>query len=684
MIRPIARSFHLLAASFLFAAVAACSGPKKLELGAACALNSDCVDPLSCKLGRCHRTCIESRDCDPGQRCVRVEAGAICQLDVEKACGAGCPPPLACGPDDVCRASCAGGKTCLSDQRCLAGAVCAENAPVGVAGGSGGVAGATGTAGTTADAGTTGAAGGTGLAGMTADAGQSGATGAAGITGGAGITGAAGAGNAVQASLAKGCSLASQQAWLMADGKALFALCGFSYSSVPLDGSGAKTIVTPDSPFLVTLGSKYVAWMERYSLLAAPLTGEGGKTLALDALPSPGPLLAAGDGRIVYVAMPATGSNAPVMSVAPAGGTPQMLGVSPSRSVALSPDGARAYFLAPDFDLRTVPVDGSATSVGLGAVQIAGDLPHSLVFSPDGKRVAFLADDYSTNQQAPYSIKTFALDGSAPTQSATVDFEINPNLQKVLFSRDGAYVVAVARRAVASAPATGGASRVLGTGSAVRIVGIVGSAGTSALYVTRAGVAVTADLYLAPLAGTAAPTKLATLDQCAVLGSYLESIGVSPDGKRAVFTDAAGDLTLADLDAGTTTLLIASASGSSGICSLGPPRWTPDSSKVAYQRCRNNACVTAVITPTGDVVATFGTGSSTPRTWTFSPDSKRAIVENQVFAFGGPTVAYKGSIQFAGTSLAAPEPRPASYPWVDATRFVVQSPSGDLSLVTAP
>jgi hypothetical protein len=540
----------------------------------------------------------------------------------------------------------------------------------------GGGAGATGSAGTTGAAG-----GGPAGAGTT---GAAGTTGSAGTSGGAGSTGAAGAGNAVQVPLAKGCSLAGQQAWMMPDGKALFAVCGFSYSSVPLDGSGAKTIVTPDSPFLAALGSKYVAWTERSRLLAAPLTGEGAKTLALDALPSPSPLLAAGDARIVYVAMPATGSNAPVMSVPPAGGTPQMLGLSPSRSVALSPDGSRAFFLDPGFEVRTAPVDGSADSVALGSPQISGDLAHSLVFSPDGKRVAFLGDDYSTNQQAPYSIKTFALDGSAPAQSATVDFEINPNLQKVVFSRDGAYVVAIARRAIATAPAAGGASRVLGSGSSVRFVGIVGGAGTSALYVTRTGMAVTADLYLAPLAGAAGPTKLATLDQCAVLGTYPESIGVSPDGKRALFTDAAGDLTLADLDAGTTTKLMASASGTSGLCTLGWPRWTPDSTKVGYQRCRNNECVTAVITPAGDVVATFGTGSSTPRTWTFSPDSKRALVEGQIFTFGGPTVAFKGSIQFTGTTSAPLEPKPASYPWIDGTHFVVQTATGDLSLVTAP
>jgi hypothetical protein len=156
------------------AAIGCGSSAQKVSLGAGCVLNTDCTNPLACKFSKCHRACNESRDCDPGQRCVKVDGIGVCQLPEEAAlvCGASvaCAQPLVCGPDSKCRNSCTVAADCIGTQACMpspssGNSVCADTTETltprdgGATGGTGGGAGDArngtgGTAGT--DAGGTG------------------------------------------------------------------------------------------------------------------------------------------------------------------------------------------------------------------------------------------------------------------------------------------------------------------------------------------------------------------------------------------------------------------------------------------------------------------------------------------------------------------------------------------------
>jgi sulfatase modifying factor 1 len=119
----------LIALSWL---AAGCSDSKKIDLGGGCLLNSDCNSPLSCSFGKCHETCVETRDCPLGQTCVKTPQGGVCQLpvdsDCQSSCGA-CPIGLVCAADQRCRASCQTAAECLSDQVCANG-TCAESGNV--------------------------------------------------------------------------------------------------------------------------------------------------------------------------------------------------------------------------------------------------------------------------------------------------------------------------------------------------------------------------------------------------------------------------------------------------------------------------------------------------------------------------------------------------------------------------
>jgi hypothetical protein len=93
-------------------------------LGAACALSSDCVEPLTCTFGVCHTQCVASRDCPTAEACVSVSGSGVCLLPADSSCAssATCPPGLTCAPDDQCRAPCGGfGVDCLAGQVCTDG-----------------------------------------------------------------------------------------------------------------------------------------------------------------------------------------------------------------------------------------------------------------------------------------------------------------------------------------------------------------------------------------------------------------------------------------------------------------------------------------------------------------------------------------------------------------------------------
>jgi hypothetical protein len=116
---------------WLACSLAACSGDKKLELGGTCTLNSDCTQPLLCKLGSCRKACMRSIDCDNGGRCVTVDGVAVCQTQAESACGADqtCATGLVCRTvDNTCRTRCSptNDTSCVAGQTCN-GTVCLEN-----------------------------------------------------------------------------------------------------------------------------------------------------------------------------------------------------------------------------------------------------------------------------------------------------------------------------------------------------------------------------------------------------------------------------------------------------------------------------------------------------------------------------------------------------------------------------
>lgn len=162
-------SFGLTLVGWAALAAAACSDSAAEEKAAAgvsqaCTLNSDCSNPLVCAFQRCHSQCTETRDCDPGQRCVKEsskssgaggETGAtdgVCQLLVEKTCassGSKCAANQQCAEDKQCHDVCTSDSECFDRQTCTPTGSCAEMTEVDDTGnitpsGSGGSGGSSG------------------------------------------------------------------------------------------------------------------------------------------------------------------------------------------------------------------------------------------------------------------------------------------------------------------------------------------------------------------------------------------------------------------------------------------------------------------------------------------------------------------------------------------------------------
>jgi hypothetical protein len=147
---------------------AGCGGSGNPPTGKACVMNTDCNNPLACTFGKCHVQCIETRDCQVGQRCVKAVGGNVCQLDEEKRCppSGACMQPLICAIDLQCRNNCTSATDCPVNQLCASGS-CAEASEVGPdgklkvgdagaggsGGGTGGSGGAPGTGGSPGDGG---------------------------------------------------------------------------------------------------------------------------------------------------------------------------------------------------------------------------------------------------------------------------------------------------------------------------------------------------------------------------------------------------------------------------------------------------------------------------------------------------------------------------------------------------
>ena len=108
----------------------ACSSDPPLPLArtAGCTLNSDCSSPLACIFQRCHGVCTETRDCEKGERCLKLDPHNVCQLPDEVACTftSDCPAPLKCAVDSKCRVACQTAVDCLPTQVCT-NSVCADH-----------------------------------------------------------------------------------------------------------------------------------------------------------------------------------------------------------------------------------------------------------------------------------------------------------------------------------------------------------------------------------------------------------------------------------------------------------------------------------------------------------------------------------------------------------------------------
>ncbi len=87
-----------------------------------CEVNSDCPDPLVCRMGRCTNACADDRDCPAGSVCEGEGAEAACVDPADEACvlDSECPEPLRCAADRRCRAE------CRSSRDCRVGAVCRD------------------------------------------------------------------------------------------------------------------------------------------------------------------------------------------------------------------------------------------------------------------------------------------------------------------------------------------------------------------------------------------------------------------------------------------------------------------------------------------------------------------------------------------------------------------------------
>jgi hypothetical protein len=114
---------RILGSIIVSALVAAgCSSAKKIEVGGACILNSDCNGSLVCTAGKCHDACHTTADARLGLFCINTRDSVICQLPAEAKCSAtsSCDNG-SCAPDQHCRTG------CLSVANCTPGQVCVSN-----------------------------------------------------------------------------------------------------------------------------------------------------------------------------------------------------------------------------------------------------------------------------------------------------------------------------------------------------------------------------------------------------------------------------------------------------------------------------------------------------------------------------------------------------------------------------
>ena len=110
---------------------AGCSSTKKIDVGGACILNSDCGGSLVCTSGVCHVACRASTDCPAGQSCMKTSDSAVCVLPAEVTCSAtsSCKNSLSCAPDQHCRTACVTAANCTTSQVCASNFCADPNDP---------------------------------------------------------------------------------------------------------------------------------------------------------------------------------------------------------------------------------------------------------------------------------------------------------------------------------------------------------------------------------------------------------------------------------------------------------------------------------------------------------------------------------------------------------------------------
>jgi hypothetical protein len=96
---------------------------EKPPAGKTCLDEHRLQQPAGLHLRQVPRACLETRDCQLGQRCVKSATGSVCQLEEEKRCPAtgACMQPLICAIDLLCRNNCTSAVDCPPSQVCASG-----------------------------------------------------------------------------------------------------------------------------------------------------------------------------------------------------------------------------------------------------------------------------------------------------------------------------------------------------------------------------------------------------------------------------------------------------------------------------------------------------------------------------------------------------------------------------------
>lgn len=498
---------------------------------------------------------------------------------------------------------------------------------------------------------------------------------------GAGGTGAADSSVPASArALASGCSVAAPNAWLTPNEESLIAACNDSgLATLPLDGSeeAALAMDPQRAAHSVLLVDDGILFVDQGHLMRARF-GEGvAETLAIDVT---GPLALTPDRKLAVFAGPTESGGVNGLFVVDLE-TGDIRRVH-EQSFALTeflitPDGTRALLMGKPVELWSVDLIGDDTAQ-LGAYANDSTLADSVAFSPDGTKVAFLGEKPGSG----YEFVITSFDGRERVSGGT--FETGGSGDITLeFVPDGSRAVLawLARQQLLepgayrldSVPVGGGDSEELARADRLRFFGVVGGQLKAVLYAAQVGGTSPGMFLVSAEGGT--PSELSTLSACATAPNVVYKVGLSPDRAHAVYTDAFGDLVIADLDERSVRKLVPGATAIANTCQVEPPLWSPDGTLIAYQRLAPSADPESfVITPSGEIAATIG-----PPPWVFAPDSGGIVSGGRVLRFGEPTrLLTDKTIPLLRRQLDGArslEFVPTTFPWLDSYRFIMAGTS---------